>query len=177
MEEDKQEETPKTNKFEFLNYIGYAVVIGAVAYGVFFFLSSQDTDTFTAQNPVAVSDQIVQDSEMVDEKAVTELVIEDLEVGTGAEAVAGKSVTVHYAGTLTDGTKFDSSVDRNEPFVFNLGAGQVIAGWDQGFNGMKVGGKRKLTIPASLGYGDAGAPPVIPGGATLIFEVELLEVN
>ncbi|MBL7036780.1 FKBP-type peptidyl-prolyl cis-trans isomerase [Candidatus Microgenomates bacterium] len=114
---------------------------------------------------------------MVDEKAVTELVIEDLEVGTGAEAVAGKSVTVHYAGTLTDGTKFDSSVDRNEPFVFNLGAGQVIAGWDQGFNGMKVGGKRKLTIPASLGYGDAGAPPVIPGGATLIFEVELLEVN
>lgn len=106
-----------------------------------------------------------------------QLKIEDLKVGTGAEAVTGKKITVNYKGTLTDGTKFDSSYDRNEPFTFNLGAGEVIKGWDQGFAGMKVGGKRKLTIPSSLGYGEAGAPPQIPSNATLIFEVELLKVE
>ncbi len=106
-----------------------------------------------------------------------ELKIEDITVGTGDEAVSGKKITVNYSGTLTDGKKFDSSYDRNIPFSFTLGAGEVIQGWDQGFNGMKVGGKRKLTIPASLGYGSAGAPPVIPGNATLIFEVELLKVE
>lgn len=177
MEEEKQVETNKANKFEFLNYIGYIVIFGVVAYGVFFLLSSNDKDTLFTQNPVAETQQIVQDSEMTDEAVVTELKIEDIEVGTGDEAVTGKSITVHYTGTLTDGTKFDSSVDRNEPFTFNLGAGQVIQGWDQGFAGMKVGGKRKLTIPASLGYGEAGSPPVIPANATLIFEVELLEVK
>lgn len=177
MEEEKQVETNKANKFEFLNYIGYIVVFGVVAYGVFFLLSSNDEDILIARNPVAETQQIVQDGEMTDEAVVTELKIEDIEIGTGDEAVTGKSITVHYTGTLTDGTKFDSSVDRNEPFIFNLGAGQVIQGWDQGFAGMKVGGKRKLTIPASLGYGEAGSPPVIPANATLIFEVELLEVN
>lgn len=106
-----------------------------------------------------------------------QLKIEDLKVGAGAEAVSGKKITVNYAGTLTDGTKFDSSYDRNEPFTFNLGAGEVIEGWDQGFAGMKVGGKRKLTIPSSLGYGEAGAPPQIPPNATLVFEVELLKVE
>lgn len=105
------------------------------------------------------------------------LKIEDLEVGTGEEAVAGKQITVHYTGTLEDGTKFDSSLDRGTPFSFTLGAGSVIQGWEQGFEGMKVGGKRKLTIPSDLGYGDVGAPPTIPGGATLIFEVELLEIK
>jgi len=112
---------------------------------------------------------------------VTSLKIEDEVVGTGDEAVAGKSVTVNYTGTLTDGTKFDSNVDPKflhvEPFVFPLGAGRVIEGWDKGVAGMKVGGKRKLTIPASMGYGAAGAPPSIPGNATLIFEVELLKVE
>ncbi|HUJ73117.1 MAG TPA: FKBP-type peptidyl-prolyl cis-trans isomerase [Verrucomicrobiae bacterium] len=108
---------------------------------------------------------------------VTELKIEDSKVGTGAEAVTGKSVTVHYTGRLTDGTKFDSSKDRNQPFVFQLGGGQVIKGWDQGVVGMKVGGVRKLTIPPSLGYGDRGAGGVIPPNATLVFEVELLGVN
>ena len=105
------------------------------------------------------------------------LEIEDLEEGTGDEAVAGKLISVHYTGVLEDGTKFDSSHDRDEPFEFHLGAGQVIQGWDEGFAGMKVGGKRKLTIPPEMGYGDAGAGGVIPGGATLIFDVELLEVK
>ena len=105
------------------------------------------------------------------------LVIEELEVGTGAEAKAGQQVQVHYTGWLTDGKKFDSSKDRNDPFVFGLGARQVIAGWDEGVQGMKVGGKRKLTIPASLGYGARGAGGVIPPNATLVFEVELLAVK
>ncbi len=105
------------------------------------------------------------------------LIIEDERVGTGTEAVTGKTVSVNYVGTLTDGTKFDSSYDRGQPFSFTLGAGQVIAGWDQGVAGMKVGGKRKLTIPPELGYGSSGAGDTIPSNATLIFEVELLEVK
>lgn len=105
------------------------------------------------------------------------LQIDDLQVGTGAEAQSGQRVTVHYVGTLTDGSKFDSSRDRDEPFSFPLGGGRVIKGWDQGVAGMKVGGKRKLTIPPELGYGPMGYPPVIPGNATLVFEVELLDVK
>jgi len=105
------------------------------------------------------------------------LKIDDIKVGTGAEAVSGKTVTVHYTGTLTDGKKFDSSVDRGQPFKFTLGAGQVIQGWDKGFAGMKVGGKRKLTIPPELGYGERGAGGAIPPNATLIFDVELLGVE
>jgi FKBP-type peptidyl-prolyl cis-trans isomerase len=107
----------------------------------------------------------------------TELKIEDLVVGTGAEALKGKFVTVHYVGTLLDGRKFDSSRDRNEPFSVKLGVGQVIQGWDQGFAGMKVGGKRRLTIPPAMGYGARGFPPVIPPNSTLVFEVELLGVK
>ncbi|MCW2743418.1 MAG: peptidyl-prolyl isomerase, FKBP-type peptidyl-prolyl cis-trans isomerase FkpA [Blastococcus sp.] len=105
------------------------------------------------------------------------LQIEDLQVGTGDEATAGRPVTVHYRGTLTNGTKFDASYDRGEPFTFHLGAGQVIKGWDQGVAGMKVGGKRKLTIPPALGYGARGAGNVIPPNSTLVFEVELLKVG
>ena len=108
---------------------------------------------------------------------VDKLIILDEKVGTGTIAAAGKKVTVNYVGTLADGTKFDSSYDRGTPFSFNLGAGEVIQGWDQGVAGMNVGGKRKLTIPPSLGYGAQGVPGVIPGGATLIFEVELLKVE
>ena len=108
---------------------------------------------------------------------MSELIIEDLVVGNGDTASAGQSVSVHYTGWLTNGTKFDSSVDRNDPFEFRLGAGQVIAGWDQGVAGMQVGGKRKLTIPPNLGYGSRGAGGVIPPNATLVFEVELLAVR
>jgi FKBP-type peptidyl-prolyl cis-trans isomerase FkpA len=105
------------------------------------------------------------------------LQIEDTKVGEGAEAKAGQIASVHYTGWLTDGTKFDSSKDRNDPFPFKLGAGRVIQGWDEGVQGMKVGGVRKLTIPPQLGYGAQGAGRVIPPNATLVFEVELLDVH
>jgi len=101
---------------------------------------------------------------------------EDTVVGTGPEAVAGKGVEVHYTGTLADGTKFDSSHDRNKAFSFRLGAGQVIRGWDEGVAGMKVGGTRKLVIPGNLAYGARGVPGVIPANAELTFVVELLRV-
>ena len=101
----------------------------------------------------------------------------DQVVGTGDAAVAGKTASVHYTGWLENGKKFDSSVDRGQPFSFPLGAGKVIKGWDEGVQGMKVGGKRKLTIPSDLGYGSRGAGGVIPPNATLIFDVELLGVR
>ena len=105
------------------------------------------------------------------------LIIEELSVGEGAEAVVGKKVSVHYTGWLTDGTKFDSSLDRNDPFDFALGRGQVIRGWDEGVAGMKVGGQRTLIIPSELGYGARGAGGVIPANATLKFDVELLALS
>ena len=101
----------------------------------------------------------------------------DLVVGSGREAHAGETAVVHYTGTLTDGTKFDSSKDRNAPFSFRLGAGQVIKGWDEGVEGMKIGGIRKLVIPPQLGYGSRGAGSVIPPHAALNFEVELLDLR
>ena len=104
------------------------------------------------------------------------LVIEDVVVGEGDEACAGQMVSVHYTGWLTNGSKFDSSKDRNEPFEFSLGARHVIAGWDEGVQGMKIGGTRKLTIPPELGYGARGAGGVIPPNATLIFDVELISI-
>jgi FKBP-type peptidyl-prolyl cis-trans isomerase len=103
------------------------------------------------------------------------LVSTDLVVGTGATAVSGDTVTVHYIGTFTNGTKFDSSYDRNQPFTFRLGAGQVIAGFDQGVTGMRVGGKRRLTIPPSLAYGSQGQG-TIPPNSTLVFEIDLLSI-
>lgn len=106
----------------------------------------------------------------------TGLVKEDLVLGKGADAQSGNDVVVHYVGWLTDGRQFDSSRARRDPLDFALGAGDVIKGWDQGIEGMKVGGKRRLTIPAALAYGDQGCGGVIPPQATLVFEVELLEI-
>jgi peptidylprolyl isomerase len=110
-------------------------------------------------------------------KTPSGLEFEDLKVGTGASPQTGQTVVVHYTGWLTDGKKFDSSVDRGKPFSFKIGQGQVIKGWDEGVSTMKVGGKRKLTIPSGLAYGDRGFPGAIPPGATLVFEVELLELK
>jgi FKBP-type peptidyl-prolyl cis-trans isomerase len=109
-------------------------------------------------------------------KVTDKLEIVDQKIGEGAEAKAGQRISVHYTGTLTDGTKFDSSKDRGQPFTFKLGVGQVIKGWDEGFNGMKVGGVRTLTIPASMGYGARSAGS-IPPNSTLVFEVELLGIE
>ena len=108
----------------------------------------------------------------------TKLETEDVVVGKGREAKTGDTVHVQYTGTLMNGKKFDSSYDHGgDPFKFTLGKGEVIKGWDQGVAGMKVGGKRRLKIPASLGYGDKGSPPSIPGGAGLIFDVELVSID
>jgi len=115
---------------------------------------------------------------------ITQLIKTDAAAGSGNEAVAGRRVTVHYTGWLYKddaadhkGRKFDSSRDRNDPFSFRLGAGEVIRGWDEGVAGMKVGGRRTLTIPPDYGYGAQGSPPVIPANATLVFDVELLDVR
>jgi FKBP-type peptidyl-prolyl cis-trans isomerase FkpA len=108
---------------------------------------------------------------------ITKLEITDVTAGTGTEATPGRRVTVHYTGTLLDGTKFDSSRDRNEPFTFRLGAGEVIPGWDEGVKGMRVGGTRELTIPSNMAYGRRGSPPVIPPNAALKLDVELLKVE
>jgi len=116
-------------------------------------------------------------SKMSEVTTPTGLVYVDEIVGTGDTAQPGQTVSVHYTGWLTDGKKFDSSVDRGQPFQFPLGQGRVIRGWDEGVSGMKVGGKRKLIIPPELGYGPSGMPPVIPGNAKLIFEVQLLGVQ
>jgi len=108
---------------------------------------------------------------------VTELKVEDLVVGTGPEVKSGDTISIHYLGTLVDGTKFDSSYDRGQPFETQIGVGRVIPGWDQGIIGLQVGGKRRLTIPYQLAYGEEGVPGAIPPKATLIFEVELIEIK
>lgn len=174
-------------KSNLLSFLGYGVVVALATFGIVYFLnySNSKSDVLSIATPtpktvVAEKDIVVENNvegkKKMQENA-TELKIEDLVVGTGAEAVSGKLISVHYTGTLTNGTKFDSSKDRGEPFEFTLGAGQVIEGWDKGFAGMKVGGKRKLTIPSEMGYGAQGAGGVIPPNATLIFEVELLGVK
>jgi FKBP-type peptidyl-prolyl cis-trans isomerase len=169
-----------------------AVAVGIAI--VFYFFLVSGGESFSWGNPGAMDSNSlpINQLEQTDNRfmntndgTTTEngLVIQDTVVGTGEEAVAGKVITVHYTGKLMDGKVFDSSLNRGEPFTFSLGAGQVIQGWEQGFAGMKVGGKRTITIPSTLGYGGqdiknpATGEMIIPANSTLIFDVELLGVQ
>lgn len=150
-----------------------AVVVGIIFYatGTFGFFNNQgavNLDNFQAMDST---------SNTSFSSSVAGFEIQDIVVGTGAEAKAGKILSVHYTGALTDGRVFDSSVNRGKPFEFTLGAGQVIAGWEKGFTGMKVGGKRRLVIPSDYAYGTKGVSGLIPPNSALIFEVNLLDVK
>jgi len=156
--------------------IGLIILVWILGLGAVIIFKSQEKKIEPEKvNIMPTPTEVAQVSQTKGEK-VEELKIEDLKIGTGAEAVNGKAVTVNYRGTLTNGTQFDSSYDRGTPFTFNLGAGEVIQGWDLGVKGMKIGGKRKLTIPSDLGYGARGVG-TIPPNSTLIFEIELLKVE
>lgn len=171
-----QEENDQKVNFNYLGFVLFLVSIGLV---VFLLIYLPDR---LSKTPVENGSEITENTTMSDStQDVSKLGIVDVVVGTGAEAVAGKKVSVNYTGNLVDGTVFDSNVDPKfghvEPFSFRLGAGEVIRGWDVGVSGMKIGGKRKLTIPPEMGYGEYGAGEVIPPNATLVFEVELLGVE
>jgi len=146
------------------------IILAVIAVAGLYFMFDYRSETNKMPEPGVVG-------EPAKKEEAKGLQIEVLKEGTGTGTKTGDTVSVHYTGTLTDGKKFDSSLDRGQPFSFKLGAGLVIKGWDQGLVGMKVGEKRKLTIPPDLAYGDAGAGGVIPPGATLIFEVEMLKIN
>lgn len=145
-----------------------AVIAGILVVGFFFVFGSTIVSIIKTGSLMGSANQAA--------PAPTNLVIQDVAVGTGDEAVPGDKVTVNYVGTFTNGQTFDSSIARGEPFTFTLGAGQVIPGWDRGFVGMKVGGKRVLIVPPELGYGANDYGP-IPGNSTLVFQVELLKVE
>ncbi|MDD5098159.1 MAG: FKBP-type peptidyl-prolyl cis-trans isomerase [Candidatus Pacebacteria bacterium] len=154
------------NKKDLVSLVLILVVLGI---GFYFMMKPKDLNAPTENNNVTTGQG--------NEQKMEELKIETIQEGTGEGAKNGDKVQVHYTGTLEDGTKFDSSVDRGTPFMFDLGAGQVIEGWEKGILGMKVGEKRKLTIPSQMGYGASGAGGIIPPNATLIFDVEMLKIN
>jgi FKBP-type peptidyl-prolyl cis-trans isomerase len=145
------------------------LVVGILALGIASLFIFRITDSFLpAQKPAP--------TKIMDTTSAKDLKIEDIKIGSGKQVKSGDNIVINYLGTLADGTKFDSSYDRGEPFETRIGTGQVIKGWDLGVVGMKVGGKRKLTIPPSLGYGDQAQGP-IPANSTLIFEVELVDIK
>ena len=153
------------------------LIIACIIVPIFFILISRDKQEDETFELTYIDQSIEEENNNAKNMENEELKIEVLQEGTGQEAKNGDNVSVHYVGTLEDGTKFDSSIDKGAPFSFDLGAGRVIKGWDLGVLGMKIGEKRKLTIPSDLAYGDDGMPNVIPPKATLIFEVELLDIN
>jgi len=177
--------------------ISIGVVLACILVIVLAQLTGQQNSAFAEHAPSAVADKLAQNqpalttvtennnliasnNTMSDTDVVTTesgLKYKELQEGTGATPKTGQTVVVHYTGTLEDGTKFDSSRDRNKPFSFKLGAGQVIKGWDEGLSTMQVGGRRQLIIPPELGYGARGAGGVIPPNATLVFDVELLRIS
>ena len=144
------------------------VVIAVILIGGLIYFFSQTSNETETKSPT---------SQVTPQAKVSELKVEDIKVGEGREVKSGDTVVIDYKGTLLDGTKFDSSYDRGKPFETAIGVGRVIQGWDQGVPGMKVGGKRKLTIPPDLGYGEQGVPGTIPPNSTLVFEVELVDIR
>lgn len=152
--------------------IGIAVLI---AVGIIYTAFSTNKDINMNQQPDQITTPTISASQNASPSA--QLKIEDLKVGTGSAVKSGDTIKINYIGTLLDGTKFDSSYDRSEPFQTQIGVGRVIKGWDEGVIGMKVGGKRRLTIPPDLGYGTQGAGSVIPPNAILVFDLELLEIK
>jgi len=156
-----------------------ASIIIIILIGTYFLLSKEPGQSNQTKPPT--QDQVNDLNKLlvtptISKSMVTELKIEDIKIGTGSAVKSGDTVSINYVGTLEDGTKFDSSYDRNEPFETQIGVGQVIEGWDKGVVGMQVGGKRKLTIPYQMAYGENGYGP-IPAKATLIFEVELMGIK
>lgn len=150
-------------------WIGVIIALAVILVGYFVYQSLRPSEK-AVQGPPEV------DSNIQTVTTASGLQYQDITPGSGDEVVDGNTVSVHYTGWLEDGTKFDSSKDRGQPFQFTVGAGGVIQGWEEGLVGMKEGGVRRLIIPAALGYGEGGSPPVIPPNATLIFDIELLEI-
>lgn len=159
-----------------MKYVAAVIIIVFILGGLAFtFLGNRPIQQEQTSTPAAQSQARPQEPQTA-KSVENKIIIEDIKIGAGAEAKTGNTVSVQYTGTLLDGKKFDSSYDRGQPFSFVLGTGQVIQGWDQGVLGMKVGGKRKLTIPPSLAYGERSIGP-IPANSTLVFEIELLDVK
>lgn len=168
-----------------IGFVILSLILVVVIIAVFVYLNSRKKQAVSTEVENITQDATIgKDSEEIKPSSpseqimeVEELKIEDLQGGSGDEVRVGDTVLVHYSGFLTNGTKFDSSLDRNEPFSFTIGEGSVIQGWEQGLVGMRIGGKRKLIIPPDLAYGNQGAGNVIPPNATLVFEIELLQIK